>query len=93
MKVVKNMNDLEYRLFKAYFRRFGNNAPYPSQSVWYFKYKDKQYAVLDNRNGILAIYSLGKRINYVKNPKPYQAINSEEPERHILNTEILEKIW
>lgn len=52
------LNDLEQRLFEAYFRRFGKDAQQPSQIVDYITEKSVEYAILDNIYGILAIYKL-----------------------------------
>lgn len=50
--------DLEHRLIKAYFRKFGRNADYPSQEVKYREDYKGKLAFLSNINGTLAVYRI-----------------------------------
>lgn len=63
------MTEFEDRLFKAYFRRFGRNAPCPSSTVEYVEHDGKTYAVLSNINDVLAVYRVKDdgSLKYVKN--------------------------
>ena len=50
------MNDLEERIFNAYFRRFGKGADQPCGDVDYIERNGLTYARRVNVNGILAVY-------------------------------------
>lgn len=49
-------NEVERRAFRAYFRRFGKDAPTPSGSAEWTEYFAKTVIVLSNVNGPLAWY-------------------------------------
>jgi hypothetical protein len=51
-------DDLDVRTFKAYNHRFGLESPIPCSNVEYYEHQGKDYAVLSNINGILAIYRI-----------------------------------
>jgi len=63
------MNDIEQRIFRAYYRRFGKNADHPSQIVEYFEKDGLSYATLSNVNGDLATYRI-KEDGSLKYMKP-----------------------
>lgn len=50
--------EFETKLFRAYFRRFGKNAPYPSSNIDHAEIDGKPYVVLSNAYGILAVYRI-----------------------------------
>jgi hypothetical protein len=56
--------NLEERLIKAYFRKFGKDADYPSQTIDYFSHDSINYAVLSNSNYNLAVYKLFENGNF-----------------------------
>lgn len=51
-------DEIEDRIFRAYFRRFGKYAYMPSGSIEYIEIEGNAYAVLSNVNGILAVYRI-----------------------------------
>jgi len=57
-KTFYNMDDVKRRAFKAYFKRFGEYAAQPSSDVDFFEIAGKNYVVLSNVNGILAVYRI-----------------------------------
>jgi hypothetical protein len=64
---------LRNRLFNAYFRRNGFNAPQPNGRIDIYKINDKEYAVLTNGfNHILAVYRI---INITPNDFSLRSIN------------------
>jgi hypothetical protein len=62
------MNELERRLFRAYFRRFGKDAMQPSLSVEHHQIGDREYAKLWNVHGTLAVYRIHEdgKIRFLK---------------------------
>jgi ribosomal protein S27AE len=67
------MDDLEKRIFRAYFRKFGKNADIPQQEIEYKKFNGKDCAILSNCNGVLAVYRLldDDKVKLEKNMCPY----------------------
>ena len=61
---------IEEKAFRAYFRRFGENAPCPSRHMNWAELRGKDYLVLSNVNGVLAVYRVyhDGRIKWV-NPR------------------------
>jgi hypothetical protein len=55
---MNNNEQLEQRLIKAYFRKFGKRADQPSQYIEYITHDDVEYGVLSNAYRTLAIYKL-----------------------------------
>lgn len=66
---------LEDRIFQAYFRRYGKNAMQPSRDIDWIEYKGKDYAVLSNVSGILAVYRYDEKTDRLKwiNPKWFES--------------------
>jgi hypothetical protein len=52
------MDEVESRLFRAYFRRFGKMAYAPSRDLEFFEENGKSYVRLSNVNGTLAVYEI-----------------------------------
>jgi len=57
-KIWYDEDDIKRRAFKAYFKRFGECADQPSSDVGFFEIAGKDYVVLSNVNGILAVYRI-----------------------------------
>jgi len=54
------VDDLTSRAFRAYFRRNGSYAPQPSNHSGPVKAAGRTYVVLQNANGPLAVYGVGR---------------------------------
>lgn len=72
------MNEIEVRAFKAYFKRFGKGANIPSCTVAYDGL-NKEYLVLSNCNGMLAVYRYNEKKDRLK------LIQTKWFETHILH--------
>jgi hypothetical protein len=74
----------EQRLLKAYFRKFGKNADIPQQEIEYKKFNGKDYAILSNCNGVLAVYRLlvDDKVKLEKNVCPYRKSIKNYPGLH-----------
>ena len=77
------------RLFRAYFRRFGEYAMQPSQQPECVTHEGKDYVILSNVNGILAVYRIidslyGFTLKY---------INKQWFESHVWNKETPYRVW
>jgi len=75
----KSMDELEERVFRAYFRgrRYRDQ---PSNGVEWVEHEGRLYAVLSNVNGILAVYR-------VKKDGSLKGINAEWFEKRVYNKE------
>ena len=52
------MDEITRRAFSAYFRSGGDDVAQPASSSGPVTHDGKQYVVLDNVNGVLAVYRL-----------------------------------
>jgi hypothetical protein len=55
-EVERRYLTVEESALRAYHRRFGKDAPIPSQFVDHYELNGKHYIALTNVNGILAVY-------------------------------------
>ena len=56
------------RAVAAYYRTGGSSVPHPSNNPAVVKHNGKQYVVLDNVNGVLAVYRI-RNNGYLKQLK------------------------
>ena len=52
------MENIKGRIFRAYYRKFGKDASIPSSTIEHCIHEGKEYAILSNVNGILAVYRI-----------------------------------
>jgi hypothetical protein len=76
MPVAQPKGDPVSRAFAAYFREATWSPPQPSNSSGVVEHKGKQYVVLENVNGVLAVYRI-RNNGYLKQLKRWPAALGE----------------
>jgi hypothetical protein len=55
-EIQRKRKEMELRAWKMYFKKYGENAPTPSNKIQWIIFNGKTYLVLFNEGGILAMY-------------------------------------